>query len=180
MLDEVSNLFADHPDLLKEFTYFLPDQVQEQAKKQLQELVAKKQKIRREGGNSRNVHHAVRQPAPHQPEYQQHTLGYNPGALATGGFNPVLSFGATKPRSSSRELEIIESAVYGLVSFNPAKPPKKVEMSAAQAAVSFGRPRAIPVPPEQPTVGEASFFEKVRVHLSQRELQAEKVRITLY
>ena len=31
----------DDPDLLKEFTYFLPDQVQEQAKKQLQELVAK-------------------------------------------------------------------------------------------------------------------------------------------
>ncbi|GMH49596.1 hypothetical protein TL16_g00562, partial [Triparma laevis f. inornata] len=24
VLDEVSNLFADHPDLLKEFTYFLP------------------------------------------------------------------------------------------------------------------------------------------------------------
>ncbi len=27
---QVSQLFADHPDLLMEFTYFLPDAVQEQ------------------------------------------------------------------------------------------------------------------------------------------------------
>ena len=39
VLDEVSVLFADHPDLLKDFTYFLPDAVQEQAKLQLQEAV---------------------------------------------------------------------------------------------------------------------------------------------
>jgi len=31
-LEQVSQLFADHPDLLMEFTYFLPDAVQEQAK----------------------------------------------------------------------------------------------------------------------------------------------------
>jgi len=31
-LEQVSELFADHADLLKEFTYFLPDAVQEQAK----------------------------------------------------------------------------------------------------------------------------------------------------
>lgn len=30
MLEQVSQLFADHPDLLMEFTYFLPDAVQEQ------------------------------------------------------------------------------------------------------------------------------------------------------
>jgi paired amphipathic helix protein Sin3a len=29
VLEQVSTLFADHPDLLKEFTYFLPDAVQE-------------------------------------------------------------------------------------------------------------------------------------------------------
>jgi paired amphipathic helix protein Sin3a len=28
VLEQVSTLFADHPDLLKEFTYFLPDAVQ--------------------------------------------------------------------------------------------------------------------------------------------------------
>jgi histone deacetylase complex regulatory component SIN3 len=32
VLEQVSLLFADHPDLLMEFTYFLPDAVQEQAK----------------------------------------------------------------------------------------------------------------------------------------------------
>ena len=35
VLDKVSKLFADHPDLLKEFTYFLPDAVQGQAKERL-------------------------------------------------------------------------------------------------------------------------------------------------
>ena len=35
MLNEVSELFADHPDLLQEFTYFLPDAVQAAAKAQL-------------------------------------------------------------------------------------------------------------------------------------------------
>jgi len=32
VLEQVSQLFADHSDLLREFTYFLPDAVQEQAK----------------------------------------------------------------------------------------------------------------------------------------------------
>ncbi|KAL7435268.1 hypothetical protein ACHAXH_008274 [Discostella pseudostelligera] len=41
VLDEVSLLFADHADLLKEFTYFLPDAVQSQAKAQL-DVAAKK------------------------------------------------------------------------------------------------------------------------------------------
>ena len=32
VLEQVSHLFRDHPDLLREFTYFLPDAAQEQAK----------------------------------------------------------------------------------------------------------------------------------------------------
>lgn len=35
VLEQVASLFQDHPDLLKEFTFFLPDAVQEQAKKRL-------------------------------------------------------------------------------------------------------------------------------------------------
>lgn len=35
VLEQVSSLFADHPDLLREFTYFLPDPVQEQARERL-------------------------------------------------------------------------------------------------------------------------------------------------
>jgi len=33
VLEHVSHLFADHTDLLMEFTYFLPDNVQEQVSK---------------------------------------------------------------------------------------------------------------------------------------------------
>lgn len=39
VLEQVSSLFANHPDLLKEFTYFLPDAVQEQAKERLHRAV---------------------------------------------------------------------------------------------------------------------------------------------
>lgn len=35
VLEQVAELFADHPDLLREFTFFLPDAVQEQAKERL-------------------------------------------------------------------------------------------------------------------------------------------------
>jgi histone deacetylase complex regulatory component SIN3 len=35
----VSQLFADHPDLLMEFTYFLPDAVQEQVRQPLCDTV---------------------------------------------------------------------------------------------------------------------------------------------
>lgn len=40
VLEQVSALFADHPDLLKEFTFFLPDAVQEQAKERLHRAAA--------------------------------------------------------------------------------------------------------------------------------------------
>jgi paired amphipathic helix protein Sin3a len=40
VLEQVSTLFADHPDLLKQFTYFLPEAVQEQAKVRLHAAAA--------------------------------------------------------------------------------------------------------------------------------------------
>ena len=46
VLEQVSQLFADHPDLLMEFTYFLPDAVQEQAKERLHRA-ARESEIRR-------------------------------------------------------------------------------------------------------------------------------------
>lgn len=53
----MSSLFADHPDLLKEFTYFLPDAVQEQAKERLNRAAreselrkARQEEQRRMGG----------------------------------------------------------------------------------------------------------------------------------
>lgn len=56
VLEQVSQLFADHPDLLMEFTYFLPDAVQEQAKERLQraarEAEARKMRNMQAGGKS--------------------------------------------------------------------------------------------------------------------------------
>lgn len=46
VLEQVSHLFADHPDLLMEFTYFLPDAVQDQAKERLHRA-AKESEMRR-------------------------------------------------------------------------------------------------------------------------------------
>ncbi|GMF16412.1 unnamed protein product [Phytophthora fragariaefolia] len=43
VLDQVSHLFRDHPDLLREFTFFLPDAVQEQAKERLNRAAEKAQ-----------------------------------------------------------------------------------------------------------------------------------------
>ncbi len=40
VLERVSLLFADHPDLLRDFTYFLPDSVQEQARDRIQRTLA--------------------------------------------------------------------------------------------------------------------------------------------
>jgi len=47
VLEQVSNLFADHPDLLKEFTFFLPDAVQEQAKERLARAAAEAEERKR-------------------------------------------------------------------------------------------------------------------------------------
>ncbi len=46
VLEQVSALFADHPDLLREFTYFLPDPVQDQARERLNRA-AKESEMRR-------------------------------------------------------------------------------------------------------------------------------------
>ena len=44
VLDQVSGLFKDHPDLLKEFTYFLPDAVREEASEELAKRASKQAK----------------------------------------------------------------------------------------------------------------------------------------
>jgi len=41
VLEKVTNLFANHPDLLREFIYFLPDAVQEHAKSELNRAAAR-------------------------------------------------------------------------------------------------------------------------------------------
>ncbi len=47
VLEQVSNLFADHADLLMEFTYFLPDNVQGEAKERLSRAVREMEQRKR-------------------------------------------------------------------------------------------------------------------------------------
>jgi paired amphipathic helix protein Sin3a len=48
VLEQVAHLFQDHPDLLKEFTFFLPDAVQEQAKERLHRAAAESESRQRQ------------------------------------------------------------------------------------------------------------------------------------
>lgn len=48
VLEQVAHLFQDHPDLLKEFTFFLPDAVQEQAKERLHRAAAESENRKRQ------------------------------------------------------------------------------------------------------------------------------------
>jgi paired amphipathic helix protein Sin3a len=140
VLDDVSTLFAEHPDLLTDFTYFLPDAVQEQAKLQL-EQVAKAAEARKMAQSAKQAimaqasmqrpHSSVTQTiqAPVQPS-QPFSLG--PGLTvhsnkligSEAAPNPV-PFGATKGRPEDREREICRSSIYGFVSFDPTRPPRR-------------------------------------------------------
>jgi len=54
VLEQVSQLFADHSDLLREFTYFLPDAVQEQAKERLSRAVRESELRKAHRGGSKH------------------------------------------------------------------------------------------------------------------------------
>jgi histone deacetylase complex regulatory component SIN3 len=129
VLDEVSVLFADHPDLLKEFTYFLPDAVQAQAKAQL-DAVAKESEARKRAATSK---HAIMQTAQGM-QRQAHGIGRPqeelPGGVIPRAGNHIYSaaqtpFGATQGRSDEREREICRSSIYGSVLFAPVRPPRR-------------------------------------------------------
>lgn len=193
VLDEVSRLFADHPDLLKEFTYFLPDAVQAQAKAQLEQM-AKLAEARKRAMSAKQAIMQTARQVQQSPQQGQHpvqgsigaggSLTPGGGAVATGMagagtaiYAPApapVPFGATQGRTEEREREICRSAIYGLVSFAPVRPPRRNELSPAQAALKYGRPRMIPEPPVQPTTAEATFFERAKHHLNRKELAPDK------
>lgn len=166
VLDEVSTLFADHPDLLKEFTYFLPDAVQAQAKAQLDQ-VAKESEIR----NRARAKQAIMQTAQGmQREAQEQTRRHQ----QEYGSPASIPFGATQGRTQEREMQIVHSAHFGTVRFSPQRPPKRKELTPTQSAGKQPRPRNVPELPVQPNTTESSFFQRVKVHLSRRELAADK------
>jgi paired amphipathic helix protein Sin3a len=168
VLDEVSELFEDHPDLLKEFTYFLPDAVQAQAKAQLD--VAAKAAEQRKRNKAKAAIMSTAQGM--RSRQQQQTPASRAESAPVG--SPFVP-GLQQQRSTmEREANLTRMAQFGVVSFSPMQPPRKNEMSAAQAAVKVGRPAHIPALPNQPRTAEAVFFEKVKVHLQRRELAADK------
>jgi paired amphipathic helix protein Sin3a len=131
VLDEVSSLFADHADVLKEFTYFLPDAVQGFAKLQL-DVAAEKamERMRKKQAAAAAAKEAQ----------QGGGVGVSVGAPAPGSSNkqPLqreervpaahvkrVPFGATKARSENEETEIKKGVVYGVISFDPVRPPRR-------------------------------------------------------
>lgn len=194
VLDEVSVLFSDHPDLLKEFTYFLPDAVQAQAKAQL-DKAAKESEARIRANASKqaimNQAHGMQQAAvqqqqrrvsappvalpPQQPQPIQPQVASSPEQPKSYSPSPApIPFGAAQGRPDEREREICRSAIYGTVSFAPVQPPRRGEQSAAQAALKYGRPQTIPELATQPTTAESAFFERAKLHLNRKELAPDK------
>lgn len=145
VLDEVSDLFEDHPDLLKEFTFFLPDAVQSQAKAQLDQVVKvaearKRAKAQAAIMDLREGMVPPPRPAPPPP----------PSPTA---------------RSVEREENIIQSVRFGSVSFAPVRPRRYKPGTM--------RPTAVPVPPLAPTPREATVLQRVKDHLLYQQQQID-------
>ena len=182
VLDEVSVLFADHPVLLKDFTYFLPDAVQQQAKLQLAHAVRQAESRRAALNSKQAIEVQARQqrPVPVPPpdqqeeEQQQQEEQKQQDPQLWNAAQPRKPFGVKQGRSENRERDICRSAIYGVVSFDPVRPPRKNELTSVQAAAKYGRPRSVPEAIIQPTTKEASFFERAKEHLMRKELAPDK------
>jgi paired amphipathic helix protein Sin3a len=179
VLDEVSELFEDHPDLLKEFTFFLPDAVQAAAKVQLDQ-VAKEAEARKHSkakaaimntaqGMQRQAQTIRQTAAVGGSKIQPHEIHSDRIAAPSGGPYP-------QPARSSveRENSISRGAQHGTVMFEPVRPPRKNEMTPAVAALKNGRPTSVPELPKLPNRAEAAFFQRAKNHLSRKELAADK------
>ena len=172
VLDEVSTLFADHPDLLKDFTYFLPDAVQAQAKAQLEQVAKVAEARKRANASKQAIHGMAGRQRPVSGGHRSAGTSYGP-PLHGPGRDPV-PFGATQARSEEKEREICRTAIYGIVSFDPVRPPRRHELNAAQLVAKYGRPRMVPELPVQATTTEAAFFQRARAHLTRKELLPDK------
>jgi paired amphipathic helix protein Sin3a len=178
VLEEVSVLFSEHPDLLREFTFFLPDAVQSDAKAQLEVVVKEAEERKRlktaAAAAAANQQPVITQRAPAQRPVPTVAASAMPPQTISAVPSTLIAFGATAPRSAEREKEIQRSAVYGKVSFGPSRPPRKNALTVQQAAQKNGRPSMLPPLPPQPTTAESAFFERARRHLSRKELSPDK------
>jgi len=204
VLDEVSVLFADHPDLLKHFTFFLPDAVQDQAKAQLDQVVKEAEARKRAATSKQAIMNqalgmrraqargGVTQAPPQQPSppppppvanvmppSEAHSVHPHPRQqYARAVPPPRIPFGATMPRSEVKDREVARNSVFGTVSFQPTRPPRKEDPSIKEVAMRDGRPSTLPRLPNQPTTAETAFFEKAKAHLTRRELASDKPNLS--
>lgn len=175
VLDEVSDLFDDHPDLLKEFTYFLPDAVQAQAKIQLEAMakeaeIRKRQKAKNAIMNQAQGMQAEAQTMRQQQSRKPATQEIHTDRQAT----PSGGIAYSTNRTQKQQNDISQGAQYGTVSFEPTRPPKKNEPTPAMLALKNGRPTSIPTLPVKPDSREELFFARAKAHLNRRELLSEK------
>jgi Sin3 family co-repressor len=184
----VSELFQEHPDLLKEFTFFLPDAVQAQAKVQL-DAAAKEAETRKRTkaknaimnqaqGMKNQAQELLRPSAASSSPMPPREIHHNQVAPPSGGIAYTAPAPAPVPppaRSTiEREQNLMRSAEHGIVSFEPVRPSRTNEPTPASAAIKSGRPTAIPELSIQPSTSEATFFIRVKEHLSRKELAADR------
>lgn len=98
VLEQVSSLFADHPDLLREFTFFLPDAVQEQAKERLSRAAAEAEAKQRAA--------AIEAAAKQQPQGAQKSgpTGWRSGGTPKSGKIDSM----TKPVSAQKFIDMTQ------------------------------------------------------------------------
>lgn len=173
VLDEVSDLFEDHPDLLKEFTFFLPDAVQAAAKMQLDQVAkeAEARKHLKAKAAIMNTAQGMQRQAQTVRQKLPHEIHNDRMAAPSGGPYPQ----PPPARSSAeRENNISKGAQYGTVIFDPVRPPLKHEPTPAAAALKNVRPAAVPELPMIPSTVEDAFFTRAKEHLNRKELAADK------
>lgn len=127
VLDEVSTLFADHADLLKEFTYFLPDAVQGVAKAQLDVAAAKaEERMRLKQQNAKAANAGVLS-KDHTivPSAAKHPTTSTREERVPAAHVKRVPFGATKGRSENEETDIKKRVLHGIISFDPVRPPRR-------------------------------------------------------
>jgi paired amphipathic helix protein Sin3a len=139
VLEEVARLFADHPDLLKEFTFFLPDAVQEQAKERLHRAAAESE---------------ARQAAERAKQMGQQDKQSNQGAQRGGAHQKFIDLSEGQVAAEERE--------------SPSRGTKRPYSTTTKAAVAAAAPMAV-AQPESYTYNSAverQFFDSAREALT--------------
>lgn len=121
VLDKVSELFKDHPDLLRDFTFFLPDSVQDKARERINRSVAEYESRHGRPAPLSNA------PRPGDMAYSNN-LGYAPGTQqmagpgAQGGMQGGMGGMGMQPRPYGQQGGMVQAGPGGVVMGGPRGP----------------------------------------------------------